>query len=35
MPETPEPQTIDPVVLTLLNVVLNLLTRVEALEAKS
>ena len=34
MPETPEPQMVDPVVLTLLNVVLNLLARVEALEGK-
>ena len=34
MPETPEPQTIDPVVLTLLNIVSDLLTRVAALEAK-
>ena len=34
MPETPEPQMVDPVVLTVLNVVLNLLARVEALEGK-
>jgi len=32
MPETPEPQMVDPVVLTLLNIVSDLLTRVQALE---
>ena len=35
MPETPEPLTVDPVVLTLLNIVSDLLMRVQALEAKS